>query len=480
IIPDEVVKDPDQFLDALSVNQVSRLVLVPSLLRVMLETGQDLSHELGSLRYCVCSGETLPVDLASSFREQLPNTKLINLFGSSEVAADVTCYEVDNTLELNSIPIGQPIANTELYVLDSSFQPAPVGAIGELCIGGEGLARGYLNRAELTAEKFVPHPFSKQAGERLFRTGDIGRYLPDGNVEYRGRRDHQVKVRGFRVELGEIEATLANHPKVEQAIVVAVDDDGGEKHLVAYVSANGEAPANSELRAHLRRTLADYMIPAGFVLLDKFPLTASGKINRLALPRPKPGEFSTRADFIAPRNPTEEVLASIWSNILDVADVGAVDDFFALGGHSLLLVQVTSQIRESFQVQLALRSLFEAPTLAALAERVDMARREAGGLDDAPLVVVHRDGEAALSFAQERLWVFEQLEPDTGAYNIPRVLRLKGTLDTAALEKSVNEIIARHEVLRTSFTNVDGRPSVSIADSVTLKISVIDVPADKQ
>jgi acyl carrier protein len=310
--------------------------------------------------------------------------------------------------------------------------------------------------------------------------GDIGRYLPDGNVEYRGRRDHQVKIRGFRVELGEIEATLASHPKVEQAVLVAIDDERGEKQLVAYVSANGEAPTNSELRAHLRRTLADYMIPAGFVLLKQFPLTASGKINRLALPRPDRGEFATRADFIAPRNHTEEVLASIWSNILDVTDVSALDDFFALGGHSLLLVQVATQIRESFHVQLPLRSLFEAPTLAALAERVDTARREAKGLDDAPLVAVQRDGEAALSFAQERLWVFEQLEPDTGAYNIPRVLRLDGPLDAIALEKSVNTIVERHEVLRTSFHDVNGKPVLSIAKSLTLEIPLIDLSTQPQ
>jgi amino acid adenylation domain-containing protein len=474
IIPDEVVKDPDQFLDALAVNKVTRLVLVPSLLRVMLETGQDLSHTLGSLRYCVCSGETLPVDLASAFREQLPHTKLINLFGSSEVAADVTCYEVDNTHGLDSIPIGRPIANTELYILDSNFEPVPVGVPGEICIGGEGLARGYLARPELTAERFVAHPFSKQPGARLFRMGDIGRYLPDGNVEYRGRRDHQVKIRGFRVELGEIEATLVKHPQVEQAIVVAVDGER-EKQLVAYLTANGEAPANTELRAHLRRTLADYMIPQGFVLLDSFPLTASGKINRLALPRPKPGELATRADFIAPRNPTEEVLASIWSNILDVTDVSALDDFFALGGHSLLLVQVASQIRESLHVQLPLRSLFEAPTLAALAERVDAARRTAAGIDDAPLVVVQRDGKAALSFAQERLWVFEQLEPDTGAYNIPRVLRLAGPLDVIALERSINKIVERHEVLRSGFLKDEGKPVLSIAENITVEIPLFDL-----
>ena len=475
IIPDDVVKDPPRFLDALSTNKVTRLVLVPSLLRVMLETGPELTRMLGNLRYCVCSGETLPVELATMFREQLPNTTLINLYGSSEVAADVTCCEVHDTDELTNIPIGLPIANTDVYIVDSNFKPVPVGVPGEICIGGEGLARGYLNRPQLTAEKFVPDPFSNEAGARLFRTGDIGRYLSDGNVEYRGRRDHQVKIRGFRIELGEIEAQLTDYPQVNQAIVIAADNERGEKHLVAYVSVAGESPANNDLRSHLRRKLPEHMIPSAFVLLESFPLTASGKINRLALPKPSRAELATREEFVAPRTPTEEVLASIWSNVLNLSNVGAFDDFFALGGHSLLLVRVAAQIHESFQIELPLRSLFEAPTLSALAELVDAARRTAERLENAALVVVPRDGKLPLSFAQERLWVFEQLEPDTGAYNISRVLRLKGSLDTAALEKSVNAVVARQEVLRTSFTGVDGKPSLSIAESAKLEIPVIDL-----
>lgn len=481
IIPDEVVKDPPRFLAALSANKVTRLVLVPSLLRVMLETGPELRHMLGNLRYCVCSGETLPVELATMFREQLPSTTLINLYGSSEVAADVTCCEVHDTDELTNIPIGRPIANTDVYILDSNFQPVPVGVPGEICVGGEGLARGYLNRPQLTAEKFVPNPFSNDAGARLFRTGDIGRYLHDGNVEYRGRRDHQVKIRGFRIELGEIEAQLTDHPQVNQAIVIASDSERDEKHLVAYVA--GESPSNNDLRAHLRRKLPEHMIPSAFVFLESFPLTASGKINRLALPKPDRAQLTTREEFVAPRTSTEETLASIWSNVLKLSDVGAFDDFFALGGHSLLLVRVAAQIHESFQIELPLRSLFEAPTLASLAELIDATRRSAEGLEDAALVVVPRDGKLPLSFAQERLWVFEQLEPDTSAYNIPRVLRLKGPLDTEALEKSVNAIVERHEVLRTSFTNVDGKPSLSIAENLTLEIPVIDLtklPADEQ
>lgn len=474
VIPDDVVKDPAQLLDALSTNKVTRLVLVPSLLRVIVETGEELPRRLEHLRYCVCSGETLPVELAVAFREQLPNAKLINLYGSSEVAADVTCYEVDNSESLNSIPIGRPIANTDVYILDANFQPAPVGATGEICIGGEGLANGYLNRPTLTAERFVPHPFSKQGGRRMFRTGDIGCYLPDGNIEYRGRRDHQVKVRGFRIELGEIEAQLVGHPRVNQAVVVAYDDERGNKYLVAYVSVSGPEPANTDLSTHLRRKLPEHMIPSTFVVLESFPLTASGKINRLALPRPRRAELASRADFVAPRTPTEEILASIWSDLLDVTDVSVFDDFFALGGHSLLLGHVASRIRESFQLDLPLRSLFETPTLAALAERVEAVRRTAEGLDDVPLRVVPRNGALPLSFAQERLWVFEQLEPGTGAYNIPRVLRLEGPLEANALDKSVNDVIARHEVLRTSFFNFDGKPSMSIAEHLTLALPVFD------
>ena len=475
IIPDDTVKDPQRFVAALSVNKVTRLVLVPSLLRVILEIGEDLARQLSDLRYCVCSGETLPVDLATAFREQFPQANLINLYGSSEVAADVTCYEVRNTDGLATIPIGRPIGNTKIYILDSHLQPAPVGVPGEIYVGGEGLARGYLNREELTAEKFVADPFSRQSGARLFRTGDIGRYLTDGNIEYRGRRDNQVKVRGFRIELGEIEAQLASQPQVQQAVVIARDDERGEKQLLAYVIPAGKAPASNELRAHLRRKLPDHMIPAAFILLDELPLTASGKVNRLALPPPDRKQLVAGEDFVAPRTQTEEILASVWADVLDTADVGVNDDFFALGGHSLLLARIAPRIRETFQLELPLRALFEAPTVAALAERIETERRTAEGLDDVPLVSVSRAGPLPLSFAQERLWFFDQLEPNSAAYNIPRVLRLNGPLDTNALRRSLDTIVARHEVLRTSFLNDSGKPALSIAASTTVETPLFDL-----
>jgi amino acid adenylation domain-containing protein len=475
IIPDEIVKDPQLFVAALAANKVTRLVLVPSLLRVILELGEDLARQLSDLRYCVCSGETLPVELAKIFRAKIPGTKLINLYGSSEVAADVTCYEVNNVDGLSTIPIGRPIANTEVYILDANLVLAPLGVPGEIYVGGDGLARGYLNRAELTAEKFVAHPFGCLAGARLFRTGDSGRYLPDGNIEYRGRRDTQVKVRGFRIELGEIEAQLASHTQVHQAVVIARDDERGDKQLVAYVVAAGEAPANNELRAHLRRKLPDHMIPAAFVLLETLPLTASGKVNRLALPAPDRDHLVAGDAFVAPRTQTEEILASVWADVLDTADVGVNDDFFALGGHSLLLARIAARIRETFQLELPLRALFEAPTVAALAERIETARRNAEGLEDVPLVAVSRAGPLPLSFAQERLWFFDQLEPNSSAYNIPRVLRLNGPLDTNALRRSLYTIVARHEVLRTSFLNDSGKPALSIAASAAVEIPFFDL-----
>jgi amino acid adenylation domain-containing protein len=368
IIPDEAVKDPREFLEALSVNEVTRLVLVPSLLRVMLEMSADLSRKLGCLRYCVCSGETLPVELASKFRQQLPHTNLINLYGSSEVAADVTCYEVSVTDNLTTIPIGRPIDNTEVYILDLDFQPCAVGIIGEICVSGEGLARGYLNRADLTAERFVPHPFTTRAGARLFRTGDVGRYLPDGTIEYRGRLDHQVKVRGFRIELGEIEACLRTHPQVNQAVVVAFEGQSADKQLVAYVVLRpNQTLTVNQMRTHLQHSLPEFMIPASFVILDKLPLTTSGKVDRRQLPAPNEDRPELEEGFVAARTPLEREIANIWEQVLKVRGVGVHDNFFALGGHSLLATQVISRVNELLQVEMALRDLFEQPTVGGFA-----------------------------------------------------------------------------------------------------------------
>ena len=395
IIPDEVVKDPQRFVNALATNKVTRLVLVPSLLRVMLEHGGNLAQQLADLRFCVCSGETLPVELAEMFREQLPRTLLINLYGSSEVAADVLCYEVDRTEGLATIPLGRAIANTSVYIVDWNFQPVPLGVLGEICIGGEGLARGYFKQPELTAEKFVPDPFSPEAGARLFRTGDIGRYLPDGNVEYHGRRDHQVKVRGFRIELGEIETQLESHSHVHQAVVVASDNERGDRQLLAYIIAAGEAPSEKELRAHLRRKLPDYMIPAAFAFLDSLPLTPSGKIDRRALPA-RPG---TRPDLeeahIPPRDDLEKRLAHIWERVLGLQSVGIRDSFFDLGGHSLLAVRLVWEIEKELGQRLPLVSFFHDSTIEYLA---GLLRQDVRSISWPTLVKIQADGPKAPLF----------------------------------------------------------------------------------
>ena len=394
IIPDELVKDPHGLIASLSANRVTRLVLVPSLLRVMLDLGEDLDQQLRDLRYCVCSGETLPVDLAKVFRERLPHTRLINLYGSSEVAADVTCYEINNADELWHVPIGRPIANTKMYVVDSHFQPVPVGVLGEICVGGEGLATGYLNSPRLTAEKFVPDALSQRRGARLFRTGDIGRYLPDGNIEYHGRRDHQVKLRGFRIELGEIENALKSSSSVKDAVVMLRQSTNGNRHLVGYLvpnSNNGDPNSllGSELKRHLKNSLPDYMVPAHFVCLEKLPLTGTGKIDRRALPNPDGSRPDLEVAHITPRDDLERRLAHIWEKLLGVQSVGIHDDFFHLGGHSLLAVRLVSEIEREVGQRLPLVSFFQGANIEYLAS---LLRQDVKSLSWPTLVQIQGGG----------------------------------------------------------------------------------------
>ncbi|HEU0079849.1 MAG TPA: condensation domain-containing protein, partial [Longimicrobiaceae bacterium] len=325
---------------------------------------------------------------------------------------------------------------------------------GELYVGGAGVARGYLNRPELTAERFVDDPF---APGRLYRTGDRVRWMADGTLEYLGRLDEQVKIRGFRIELGEIEVRLAEHPEVREAVVLAREDVPGDRRLVAYVVGAVDADA---LRSHMRQGLPEYMVPSAFVVLDRLPLTANGKVDRKALPAP---ELASAEDgYVAPRTPVEEVLAGIWAEVLRLERVGVHDSFFDLGGHSLLATRVVSRVRAVFATELPLRALFEGPTVAELARAVEgERRRELPVLP--PVVPVERTGALPLSFAQERLWFIDRLEPGSAVYNIPVAWRLGGALDEAALERALGEIVRRHEALRTTFTEVDGSPVQVIA-----------------
>jgi len=347
-------------------HSVSILQLVPSVLRLLLDE-PDFGR-CRSLKRVFCGGEALTTDLQERFFERLPAASLHNLYGPTEAAIDSTSWTCRHEPGARTIPIGSPIDNTQAYILDARLQPTPVGVPGELCIGGEGLARGYLNQPGLTAEKFIANPFAANSGTRLYRTGDRVRYLADGAIEFLGRMDHQVKVRGFRIELGEIESLLLQHAAVHDALTVVREDRPGDQKLVAYVVLRPDAKASdSELRACLGARLPDYMVPSLFLFLEAFPLLPNGKVDRAALPRPDLSRTEIIDASVAPHTPFEAVLVQIWAEVLGLERVGIHDNFFALGGHSLLATQIISRVRDAFQVELPLRTLFQAPTVSELA-----------------------------------------------------------------------------------------------------------------
>ena len=446
----------------------------PSMLRVILE-----ERELGqcrALRHLFCGGEVLPTDLQERFFARL-NANLYNQYGPTEAAIDTTFWQCERTPTHISTPIGRPIANKEIYLLDPHLRPGPIGVVGQLHIGGIGLARGYLNSPDLTAERFIPNSFSATAGERLYQTGDLARYLPDGNLEFAGRLDSQVKIRGNRVELGEIEVALNQLPAVRESAVVLREEREGEKRLVAYVVLRDEAVPSGELRKDLREKVPAYMMPSVFVSLDTLPRMPSGKVDRQALPAPVQARPDSAGEMVTPRTPVEEVVCEIWADVLDVAAVGTNDNFFELGGHSLLATQVIARVRQAFKVELPLRRMFEAANAAELAGEIQGLLRESFGVEATPLAPVSRDQSLPLSFAQQRLWFLEQLHPDSAAYHIPLAIRLKGRLDVPAIECALNEIIRRHEVFRTALITQDGEPLQVIQPTLTLAPPHIDLSA---
>ncbi|HJR08608.1 MAG TPA: non-ribosomal peptide synthase/polyketide synthase [Pyrinomonadaceae bacterium] len=448
---------------------------VPAMLRVFLE--QRGVEACASLRDVICSGEALAYELQERFFALLSHARLHNLYGPTEAAVDVTYWACERGSVERIVPIGRPIANTQIHVLDRDLWPVPPGLAGELYIGGAGLARGYHRRPDLTAERFTPDPFAAAPGARLYRTGDLARRLPNGAIEYLGRTDFQVKVRGFRIELGEIEAALMNHPAIGEAVVVAKGDAELERHLVAYYTVAAAAaetqPAEAALRAHLKETLPDYMLPSAFVALDALPLTPNGKVDRRALPEPEQGGETPEREVTLARTPFEQTLAGIWGEVLKRERVSVYDNFFDVGGHSLLATQIVARASEAFEIELPLRSLFESPTVAELAARIEttLAAHEDVGKRLPPILPVDRSIELPLSFAQQRLWFLDQFEPGSPFYNIPSAVRLSGTLDVDALEHSLNEVVRRHEILRTTFESTQGQPRQVIAPVLKLSLA---------
>ncbi len=379
IIPHETARDPKEMLQLLAREHVTRIVLVPSLLRTLLDRAANLQRRVPDLKLWTCSGEVLPVDLAKRFRESFPDATLLNIYGSSEVAADVTCHEVAKEELASSVAIGKPISNTQIYLVDEYGDPVPIGMRGQIFVGGDNLARGYLNRPELTAERFVSNWLAPDRSPRLYRTGDVGRFRWNGEIEYLGRVDSQVKLRGLRIELGEIGSVLSTHPVVREAVVI-INGEGEQQKLAAYLVMRDleKAPSAGELRRYLRTKLPEHMVPASYWQVEALPLLPSGKVNRPALTGSGAKPLLDQEELAAPRNEVEAKLAEVWKELLEVEKVGIEQNFFELGGHSLLVLQVTARIRRIFDVELPVRSVFEAPTIAQLAMEVQKA--EAMGL----------------------------------------------------------------------------------------------------
>ncbi len=458
---------------ALKRHEVTTLFLTTGLFHLMVD---ERLEDLAGLRQLLTGGDRLSVPRVKRAFHGLKGVPVINCYGPTEITTMASAYLVAEPENISvSVPIGGPVANSDLYVMDDTMRLVPVGVIGELYIGGDGVARGYLNRAELTAERFVPHPFATEAGLRLYRTGDQARFLPNGYLEFLGRADNQVKVRGFRIELGEIEAVLGRHGAIKECVVVAREDTPGDKQLVAYAVAAAESEISAgELREYLRQKLPEYMTPSAVIMLDELPITANGKVDRQGLPAPNDVQLE-RELYVKPRTPIEEILAGIWADVLGRERVGVEDDFFELGGHSLLGTQLISRVRDGLHVEVPVRQLFDTPDVRGFAVAVEEAQRVERGLTAPRIVPVQRDRALPLSFAQQRLWFLDQMEPNSALYNIPLALRLTGELQRGVLERTLNEIVRRHEVLRTTFAVEDGEPVQTIAPSLTLPLPVLDV-----
>jgi len=451
------------------------------------QLAQDFAAEppadYGALRLVSATGEAMPPEGLSAWRQAgLNQVRLLNTYGPTEATVTASVQDCQawasgaQPLPVQ-MPIGQALVGRAFYLLDRDGNLAPPGVPGELCIGGELLARGYHGRPALSAQQFAPDPFGPP-GSRLYRTGDLARRLADGAIEYLGRIDQQVKLRGFRIELGEIEARLQSHPAVRQALVLVREDRPGDRRLAAYVVPHDEAPAADGLREYLAATLPDYMLPAAFVSLPALPLSPNGKLARQALPLPEYGSDSAAQTL--PRTPQEQALAEVWQAVLGLQTVGIHDNFFALGGHSLLATQLVARLRRELGVELALRTIFEAPSIAQLAERLPSAPREA----EPPIPLAPRTAALPLSHAQQGLWFIQQLQPDSAAYHIPSAARLRGNLDRAALQAAFQALARRHEALRTSFQEHQGELTQLIHGAVELPLPLIDLghlpPAERE
>ncbi len=457
--------DGSELLRRLTESSATAMQATPPTWDLLIEAGWRGSETFKIL----CGGEPMSRESADAL---LTRGAVWNLYGPTESTIWCTIHKVKSGAV--AVPIGRPIANTQSYILDPHLQPVPIGVSGDLYIGGGGLARGYWNQPELTADKFVPHPFVK--GERLYNTGDRARYLADGDVEFLGRLDNQVKIRGHRVELGEIEAALNRHPAVKESVIVARVRDSAENNLLGYLVAKHQAaPTVGELRDYLKQKLPEYMIPSTFIIIDNLPLLPNGKIDRNALLSQDGIRPDLDHEYVTPRNEIEEIVAQVWRELLRLDRLGVHDNFFDLGGHSLLATRVVGRLRNTFMVDLPLRTLFELPTVAGLANHIKLLRQAQSGTTTPPIVPVAREGPIPASFSQQRLWLLHEMNPASVAYNISSVFSVYGPLNVSALEEALDTVVARHEVLRTTLDVVEGLLVQKIRPSPRKALSHIEM-----
>ena len=471
----EQILDAKVLMEWIEEEGISLIHCVPTMFRGIVneEMGKE---KFGSLKNILMAGEGMGTKEVERWMEVYgERVKLVNLYGTSETTMAKFAYFVKREdTKRRSIPIGKPITGAKALVVDEDGSPCPPGAVGEIYIKTEYRTLGYYNQPELTREVFVPNPLKNDPDEIVYKTGDMGRVLKDGNFEILGRKDQQVKIRGVRVEIGEIENLLRGHEAVKDVAIVDRVDGNGNKYLCAYAVLN-EGASRDQLRDYLSNYLPDFMLPSWIISLQELPRTLSGKVDKRALPAPGKGRAGLKSEYLPPRTPVEDVLAGIWAQVLEAEQIGIQDNFFELGGHSLRATQVLSRVRTAFCVSVPLYSMFEDPTIAGLAHRIEAAMKTEQGIEAGPIKRLRRTENMPLSFAQRRLWLINQLDPGNPAYNIPTGLRLKGKLSARALEETMRELVKRHEVLRTTFADLDDEPVQIISEAVNANIPVVDL-----
>lgn len=470
MIPQEILLDMDELLHVLTLYNVTRIVLVPSLLRAIL-VNENAETTFSKIKLCITSGEALTADILKVFQQKCINTRLLNLYGSSEVSADVTCYEHNGGI-CNPILIGSPIDNTEIYILNDSQSPVPIGVIGEIYVAGDGLAKGYCNQEELTKEKFIVNRIHPDRYPFMFRTGDMGRFLKDGTIEYHGRKDGQIKIRGIRIETGEIKNVIIGLPYIKDVFITTYSSETADISLVAYIVLAEEYSADSNrIKEELSQKLPAYMIPSGFIFIDQIPLLPNGKVDVGKLPE-RQIKKEKEDNHYSTKSPIMEIVLNIIKDVIRREDISALDDFFEIGGHSLLMTQVISRIRKEFHVNVSVQEFFSHLSAHALAQLISEKLCTSSDIECGDIAPVKRDSFQSLSMAQQRLWFLQQLEPESTEYNIPIVVLVQGKLDIKALRKSFGNIVKRHEIMRSCYVVIDGKPVLKIQAETDIQLEI--------